>query len=215
MNQALSYIMLVVVGVMVVGPLMMYATSNVTSNAMSFKDFNDIMIKQVQQSITVYHIQHNDDRTKLTAPQIGEIYMAISNTGIAEMNFQHVLIDGIPMNFFRDDTIQCFPVDRSDPTFVRNEISTQIPVKDKLEVCLTNKAVSEPTTQPPCDDKPLARDMTIKQQSYSNGDPCPDVRSKDRIGISIIYNLDDLKFSKLDSVGALVGHIFTNINNGH
>ena len=90
MNQALSYIMLVVVGIMVVGPLMIYAMSSVTSNVMSYQDFVQIQNKRVAQDVTITHVQHDSTNS--------EIHIHIVNTGLEDILFNHILINGIPLD---------------------------------------------------------------------------------------------------------------------
>ena len=90
MNQALSYIMLIVVSMLVVGPLVFHAQSTITSNVMSYQDFIELQNKRVAQQVAITHVQH-DDATE-------EIHIHIVNTGIEDMAFNHILINGIPLN---------------------------------------------------------------------------------------------------------------------
>ena len=97
MNQALAYIMLVAVGVLVVGPLVLYATSSVTSNAMSYQDFVQLQNKRVAQNVVITHSEHASYPS--ATPLVGEIHIHIVNTGLEDIIFKYVLIDGIPSGF--------------------------------------------------------------------------------------------------------------------
>ena len=90
MNQALGYIMLVAVGVLIAGPLMLYAASNVTSNAMSYQDFIELQNKRVAQNVVITHVQNEFNTSTLA----GEIHIHITNTGLENISFSYILIDG-------------------------------------------------------------------------------------------------------------------------
>lgn len=93
MNQSLSYLMLLAVGVMIVGPLMLHAQSNITSNIMSVHDFFELQEKRVAQQVAITHVQHEFDTTTLE----GEIHIHIVNTGLEGISFNYVLMDGVPI----------------------------------------------------------------------------------------------------------------------
>lgn len=182
MNQALAYIMLVAVGVLVVGPLTFYAASNITSNAMSYQDFAELQNKRVAQNIVVSHIQHEDDRTTNTPPEKGEIHIHMVNSGLEEIGIEHILIDGIKLER-EDDGATCWPADRPN-------------IKPE-DYCFYSRHISEPTTKQPCPDPPATLpNIAIKR--YPHPDPnskCPDFRENDQLKIGIIYDLTDPKFS--------------------
>lgn len=89
MNQALSYIMLVAVGALVVGPLVLYSQSNITSTAMSYYDFVELENKRVSQQMTATHVQHDQPNF--------EIHIHIVNTGLEDIVFEYVLANGEPL----------------------------------------------------------------------------------------------------------------------
>ena len=86
MYQAVSYIMLVVVGVFVVGPLAIYAQGSITANVMSYHDFAELERIRVSQHVSITHVQH-DDANK-------EIHVHIVNTGLEDITFEYILLDG-------------------------------------------------------------------------------------------------------------------------
>ena len=92
MNQALSYIMLIVVGLTVVAPIIIYAQGNIANNVLSYHDFVVLENKRVSQQIIATHIQHDSDPTK------AEIHIHIVNTGVEDIVFENVLADGVLLN---------------------------------------------------------------------------------------------------------------------
>ncbi len=86
MYQALSYMMLVVVGVLVVGPIALYAQDNITANVMSYHDFAELERIRVSQHVAFTHVQHDDTNR--------EIHIHMVNTGLEDITFQYILLDG-------------------------------------------------------------------------------------------------------------------------
>ena len=97
MNQALGYIMLVVVGLLVAGPLALYAIDNISSNTTTYIDFVELKTKKAAQNVAITHSEHASYPS--VNPLVGEIHIHIVNTGIEDIVFEHVLIDGIPYKF--------------------------------------------------------------------------------------------------------------------
>ena len=89
MNQALSYIMLVTVSILVVGPMIIFAQSNVANTVLSYHDFVELEKERASQDVSVTHIQHDDMNQ--------EIHIHLVNTGLGDIEFEHVLIDGVPL----------------------------------------------------------------------------------------------------------------------
>ena len=113
MNQALGYIMLVVVGLLVAGPLALYAIDNISSNTTTYIDFVELKTKKAAQNVAITHVQHETNPKPKHG--IGEIHIHIVNTGLEDIIFKHVLINGIPLK--PDNTSTCWDPDK--PTKVK------------------------------------------------------------------------------------------------
>ena len=141
--------MLVAVGVLIAGPLMLYAASNVTSNAMSYQDFIELQNKRVAQNVVITHSQHNATSQ--------EIHIHIVNTGLEDIMFSYVLINGVPLepdnmsgncwdpNGIKTNKGYCF-YNSTSGTNLKNE-NTTLPINSNIRLGITYQLIMPPPTE--------------------------------------------------------------------